>query len=109
MSDGAAPAASHGAGPAPADDHVEKLGPTELRDPLIRQELKKASVWLGLAVALLAVGAILALPVTPALELLDPLRDLAGNYGLRLDRELGYLCLFAGDVLLIAGSLLPGI
>ena len=54
MSDGAAQAASDGAGPAPADDHVEKLGPTELRDPLIRQELKKASVWLGLAVALLA-------------------------------------------------------
>jgi len=66
-------------------------------------------ITVGLAVALLAVGAILALPVTPALELLDPLRDLAGNYGLRLDRELGYLCLFAGDVLLIAGSLLPGI
>ncbi len=66
-------------------------------------------ITVGLAVALLAVGAILALPVTPPLELLDPLRDLAGNYGLRLDRELGYLCLFAGDVLLIAGSLLPGI
>ena len=61
------------------------------------------------AVALLVVGAILALPVTPALELLDPLRDLMTPYGLTLDREMGYLLLFAGDVLLIAGSLLPGI
>jgi predicted PurR-regulated permease PerM len=34
--------------------HVEQRGPTELRDPLIRQELKKASVWLGLAVAIIA-------------------------------------------------------
>jgi predicted PurR-regulated permease PerM len=34
--------------------HVEKRGPTELRDPLIRQELKRASVWLGLAAAIVA-------------------------------------------------------
>lgn len=61
------------------------------------------------AVALLVVGAILALPITPALELLDPIRDFVSGYGLDLDREAGYLLLFAGDVLLIAGSLLPGI
>ena len=34
--------------------HIEKRGPNELRDPLVRDELKKAGVWLGLAVALLA-------------------------------------------------------
>lgn len=34
------------------DLHVEKRGPTEMRDPLIRQELKRASVWLGLALAI---------------------------------------------------------
>ncbi len=61
------------------------------------------------AVALLAVGIVLALPVEPAMELLDPVRDVAGRYGLTLDQEIGYLCLFAGDVLLVAGSLLPGI
>jgi hypothetical protein len=61
------------------------------------------------ALALLAVGAILALPVTPALDLLDPLRDVAGRYGIVLDTQLGWLLLFAGDVLLVAGSLLPGI
>ncbi|MDT9599407.1 AI-2E family transporter [Sphingosinicella rhizophila] len=32
--------------------HVEERGPTELRDPLVRQELKKASVWLGMAVTI---------------------------------------------------------
>jgi hypothetical protein len=61
------------------------------------------------AVALLVVGAILALPVTPALELLDPLRELISPYGVDLDAQLGWLLLFAGNVLLIAGSLLPGI
>jgi len=66
-------------------------------------------VTVAAAVALLVVGAILALPVAPALELLDPLRDLISPYGVDLDTQLGWLLLFAGDVLLIAGSLLPGI
>jgi hypothetical protein len=66
-------------------------------------------ITVGAAVALMVVGAILALPVTPALELLDPLRDLIRPYGVDLDAQLGWLLLFAGDVLLIAGSLLPGI
>jgi predicted PurR-regulated permease PerM len=35
--------------------HVEKRGPTELRDPLVVEEMKRAGVWLGLAVAILAV------------------------------------------------------
>ncbi|TFI58902.1 AI-2E family transporter [Sphingomonas parva] len=39
-------------GPGP---HAEQPGPTELRDPLIRQELKRASVWFGLGLAILAV------------------------------------------------------
>ena len=38
--------------------HVEKPGPTELRDPLVRQELKRAGVWFGLA---LAIGAVIFL------------------------------------------------
>ena len=66
-------------------------------------------VTVALAVALLVVGASLALPIEQAGVLLEPLRDLAAPYGIRFDRELGYLCLFAGDVLLIVGSLLPGI
>ncbi|SMF70068.1 AI-2E family transporter [Allosphingosinicella indica] len=35
--------------------HVEKRGPTEMRDPVIREELKRASVWIGLALAVAAV------------------------------------------------------
>jgi predicted PurR-regulated permease PerM len=44
------------------DLHVEQRGPTELRDPLIREELKRASVWIGLALAVLLV-AFLAQPL----------------------------------------------
>jgi predicted PurR-regulated permease PerM len=39
----------------PPGRHVEQPGPAELRDPLIRQELKRASVWFGLGLAILAV------------------------------------------------------
>jgi predicted PurR-regulated permease PerM len=31
--------------------HVEEAGPVELRDPVIRHELKRASVWIGLVLA----------------------------------------------------------
>ena len=37
------------------EPHVEERGPTEFRDPLVRQEMKKAAVWLGMIVAILAV------------------------------------------------------
>ena len=47
---GGAEAVSEGAGP-----HSEQRGPSELRDPLIRQEMKKAAVWLGMAVFLMAI------------------------------------------------------
>jgi hypothetical protein len=61
------------------------------------------------AVALLVVGAILALPIEPALSLLEPIESFVAGYGLTLDTEMGYLFLFAGNVLLIVGSLVPGI
>ena len=35
--------------------HVEQPGPAEMRDPLVREELKRASVWFGLALAIAAV------------------------------------------------------
>lgn len=38
------------------EPHVERPGPTEFRDPLVRRELQRASVWFGLA--LLIVGVI---------------------------------------------------
>jgi len=36
-------------------DHIEERGPTEFRDPLVRQELKKASIWYGIGLAIAAV------------------------------------------------------
>ena len=46
----------------PANSHVEEPGPNELRDPFIRQELKRASVWIGLA-CVVALIALLAQPL----------------------------------------------
>jgi hypothetical protein len=37
------------------EPHVEQAGPAELRDPLVRQELRRASVWIGLVLAALGV------------------------------------------------------
>jgi predicted PurR-regulated permease PerM len=42
--------------------HVEEAGPTELRDPIIRTELKRAFVWIGLTLAVILVW-ILAQPL----------------------------------------------
>src|SRR5207237_10829792 len=42
--------------PPTTEPHVERPGPAEFRDPFVRKELAKASVWLGLA--LLIVGVI---------------------------------------------------
>lgn len=63
-----------------------------------------------LALALGAVGLVLALPIEQALPLIEPLTDpVVELTGLALDRELGYLCLFLSPSALVAGSLLPGI
>lgn len=42
--------------------HVEERGPTEMRDPLIREEIKRASVWIGLALLIVGI-AFLAQPI----------------------------------------------
>ena len=36
-------------------NHIEAPGPNELRDPFIREELKRASVWIGVAVLVILV------------------------------------------------------
>lgn len=45
-----------------ADDPVKEPSPNELRDPFVRQELKRASVWLGLACAI-ALAVLLVQPL----------------------------------------------
>src|SRR6185295_6853251 len=41
--------------PPTLDPHVERPGPAEFRDPLIRRELQKAAVWFGLALVIAGV------------------------------------------------------
>jgi hypothetical protein len=59
------------------------------------------------AVVLLIIGAILALPIAQGVRLLDPIANAIP--GIRFDRQLGYVLLLAGDVLLILGSLVRGL
>jgi hypothetical protein len=62
-----------------------------------------------IALALGVVGLISAWPIDSLMTLLQPLTDVIASYGLTVDRELGYLALFACPSLLVVGSLLPGI
>jgi len=41
--------------PATVEPHVERPGPAEFRDPLVRRELAKAAVWFGMAVAIVGI------------------------------------------------------
>lgn len=61
------------------------------------------------AVALIAVG--ISATVLP-IDLVDQGLGLVQDYfgtDIEVTREIGWLCLFAGDALLVIGSLLPGI
>ena len=41
--------------PATTEPHVERPGPAEFRDPLVRREMQKAAVWFGMALAIIGV------------------------------------------------------
>jgi predicted PurR-regulated permease PerM len=41
--------------PPTVEPHIERPGPAEFRDPLVRRELQKAAVWFGLALAIVGV------------------------------------------------------
>jgi predicted PurR-regulated permease PerM len=41
--------------PPTLEPHVERPGPAEFRDPIVRRELQKAAVWFGLALAIAGV------------------------------------------------------
>jgi hypothetical protein len=62
-----------------------------------------------LALALGAIGLAYAWPIDSLVNVLQPVTDAIASVGLTMDRELGYLCLFACPSLLVVGSLLPGI
>jgi predicted PurR-regulated permease PerM len=44
-----------GSEPPAMEAHVERPGPAEFRDPLVRRELQRASVWIGAALAVAGV------------------------------------------------------
>jgi len=41
--------------PPTVEPHVERPGPAEFRDPIVRREMQKASVWLGIALLLVGI------------------------------------------------------
>lgn len=51
-----------GAGPPTVEPHVERPGPTEFRDPVVRREVQKAAVWFGMALLIIGV-VVLAQPL----------------------------------------------
>ena len=48
--------------PPTVEPHVERPGPAEFRDPVVRRELAKAAVWLGLALLIVGI-VVLAQPL----------------------------------------------
>ena len=66
-------------------------------------------VTVAVSVGLVPLGVVLAWPIQGVLDLLTPVSDLLEPLGLGLTRETGYLCLLAGDGLLVAGCLVPGL
>lgn len=66
-------------------------------------------VTVALAVALAVIGFIYAWQVDPLIPVLAPVADALSGIGLHLNREMGYLGLFASGCLMVAGSLVPGI
>src|SRR5690348_4508672 len=41
--------------PPTTEPHIERPGPAEFRDPLVRREMQKAAVWFGIGLAILGV------------------------------------------------------
>jgi len=41
--------------PPTVEPHIERPGPTEFRDPLVRREMQKAAVWFGMALLIIGV------------------------------------------------------
>ena len=66
-------------------------------------------ITVGAAIALAAIGLVLAVPIIPLVELLKPVTDVTAGFGLGPTVETGWLALFLSASLLVVGSLLPGI
>lgn len=100
--------------PPAVDPHVERPGPTEFRDPIVRRELQRAAVWFGVALAIAGViflaqpllliigGMILAVVLDGGARLLGRVLPIARGWRLALVIALGLG--FVGWVFYYAGT-----
>jgi len=102
--------------PPTTEPHVERPGPAEFRDPLVRREMQKAAVWFGMALAIAGVivlgqpllliigGAIFAVFLDGGVRLLGRFLPIARGWRLGLTLLLGFG--FLGWVIYFAGTTL---
>src|SRR3954466_991535 len=103
-----------GSRPPTTEPHVERPGPAEFRDPLIRREMAKAAVWFGMALAiagaiflaqpllLIVGGAIFAVFLDGGIRLLGRWLPIPRGWRLLLVLVLGFG--FLGWVIWFAGT-----
>jgi predicted PurR-regulated permease PerM len=100
--------------PPTVEPHVERPGPAEFRDPLVRREMQKAAVWFGMALAIAGVivlgqplllivgGAIFAVFLDGGIRLLGRYLPIGRGWRLLLVLLLGFG--FLGWVIWFAGT-----
>ncbi|HYX46817.1 MAG TPA: AI-2E family transporter [Sphingomicrobium sp.] len=100
--------------PPTTEPHLERPGPAEFRDPLVRREMQKAAVWFGIGLAILGVitlgqpllliigGAIFAVFLDGGVRLLGRFLPVPRGYRLLLVLLLGFG--FLGWVFWFAGT-----
>lgn len=100
--------------PPTTEPHLERPGPAEFRDPLVRREMQKAAVWFGMGLAILGVitlgaplllivgGAIFAVFLDGGVRLLGRYLPIPRGYRLLLVLLIGFG--FLGWVFWFAGT-----
>ena len=100
------------------EPHVERPGPTEFRDPIVRRELQRAAVWFGVALLIAGViflaqpllliigGLVLAVVLDGGARLLGRVLPIARGWRLLLVILLGFG--FIGWVIYYAGTTFAG-
>src|SRR3954447_19708255 len=100
--------------PPTVEPHIERPGPAEFRDPLVRRELQKAAVWFGMALAIAGVivlgqplllivgGAIFAVFLDGGVRLIGRFMPIGRGWGLLIVLLLGFG--FIGWVFYFAGT-----
>ena len=101
-------------GPPTTEPHIERPGPAEFRDPLIRREMAKAAVWFGMALVIVGIivlaqpllliigGAIFAVFLDGGTRLIGRVLPIPRGWRLLLTLLLGFG--FLGWVFYFAGT-----